>query len=282
MAEAIALWMLCPELRKGPWRKTREETKAKDEADTQAIDDALLQGGKVITIHGLSPQVGNQIVTIPPGATVGQIATAYQEFIRSKIPNAIAGKEIYFSREPFKPVSVGAPDDVLVVENGDILFPTWVKRGEKWTYHFRYEDELVTTCKVCGKSEKFEANKEGDLQQIIEFGELSYYCKKCLSEAAIVNRCSSCGKFGMVKQEPVFTRTRIVICTFKCDLVHCRTCFKQLSDGLNLCGHCHSVSYCSKACQAKDWPKHKLEKVVRLLPWENSAVKKSDGSSPSP
>ena len=37
---------------------------------------------------------------------------------------------------------------------------------------------------------------------------------------------------------------------------HCFVCQKE---NPKICSHCHSISYCSKECQKKDWKRHKIE-----------------------
>ena len=43
----------------------------------------------------------------------------------------------------------------------------------------------------------------------------------------------------------------------------CHACGQLVPQGLKRCGQCRFVGYCSQACCAADWPRHKVECVGR-------------------
>jgi len=88
---------------------------------------------------------------------------------------------------------------------------------------------------------------------------LSIRCKQCQIEYY----CSkSCREEARESHEPVcLTRQKgRVESREKNKLVTCDTCGKQAPyKEMKRCGSCHSRTYCSQACQQKDWDQHKKD-----------------------
>ena len=59
------------------------------------------------------------------------------------------------------------------------------------------------------------------------------------------------------------------------NFVRCLGCFKPITGTPLLCSACGSVSYCSPACQKKNWKMHK--KVCKQLKAEREAARVADG-----
>ena len=44
---------------------------------------------------------------------------------------------------------------------------------------------------------------------------------------------------------------------FLTDRYRCHKCDKTGQEKLSKCGRCEAITYCSRECQAEDWPRHK-------------------------
>lgn len=154
------------------------------------------------------------------------------------------------------------------LQDGQIIYPTYVYVNNYWRKSLNYN---TSCCTDCG-TDTLKLPLSQRYKLLTGFRSL-LYCSKCMpNPARIKGICIKCGarecsvisnglegayKTPSIRSENVY----VAQCEGKCrenpEIRTCSVCHVPIEHRLK-CGKCFNRIYCTRECQAKDWPAHRL------------------------